>query len=85
MAYRVAISKKAIKQLVKLPTSDYVAIKKTIYTLAETPRPHGCKKLRGRPGYRIRQGNYRIIYEIFEQRLRVEIIAVGHRKSIYLN
>jgi hypothetical protein len=45
--------------------------------------PPGCKKLKGRDGWRIRQGNYRIIYDIFDEILVVEIVAVGHRKDIY--
>jgi len=52
-------------------------------TLADNPRPQGCKKLKGRDGYRIRVGNYRIIYDIFDIELVVDFIALGHRKDIY--
>ena len=58
-------------------------IKQAILNLAENPRPNGCKKLVGRDGYRIRIGNYRVIYEIFDAELLVDVIAVGHRKDIY--
>jgi mRNA interferase RelE/StbE len=51
--------------------------------LADDPRPKGCKKLKGRDGYRIRTGNYRIIYEIFDTELLIDVIAIGHRKDIY--
>jgi mRNA interferase RelE/StbE len=47
------------------------------------PRPHGCKKLKGRNGYRIRKGIYRIIYDVYDNVLTVEVIALGHRKDIY--
>lgn len=85
MTYHITLNRKAIKQLEKIPISDYEAIKKAIYGLANNPKPNGSKKLRGRMGHRIRQGNYRIIYEIDEQHLYVEIIAIGHRKDIYLS
>ena len=51
--------------------------------LAENPRPKGYKKLKGRTGYRIRVGNYRIIYEIFDDILLIDVIDLGHRKDIY--
>jgi mRNA interferase RelE/StbE len=51
--------------------------------LGKNPRPVGYKKLKGRDGYRIRVANYRIIYEIIDQQLIVEVIALGHRKDIY--
>ena len=63
--------------------SHYSAIKKQIYDLADNPRPQGYKKLKGRKGYRIRVGNYRIIYEIFDEILLIDVIDLGHRKEIY--
>ncbi|MFC0776288.1 type II toxin-antitoxin system RelE family toxin [Terrimonas alba] len=62
---------------------DYSTIKAAIYSLADNPRPHGYKKLKGRDAYRIRSGDYRIIYSIFDKILTVEVIAIGHRKDIY--
>ncbi|WP_223682274.1 type II toxin-antitoxin system RelE family toxin [Flavobacterium hibisci] len=61
----------------------YSAIKEHIYDLAENPRPQGYKKLKGRPGYRIRVGDYRVIYEIFDDVLLIDVIDLGHRKDIY--
>ncbi len=61
----------------------YSNIKTAIYSLAANPRPHGCKKLKGRDGYRIRVGDYRIIYNIFDNILTVDVVALGHRKDIY--
>ena len=81
--YTAVLSKKAQKQLDKL--SDYIAepIMDAISGLEENPRPAGYIKLKGRDGYRIRTGNYRIIYDIFDSELIVDIIALGHRKDIY--
>jgi len=58
-------------------------IKEAIYSLADNPRPAGYKKLKGRDGYRIRVADYRIIYDIFDSELIVDIITLGHRKEIY--
>ncbi|WP_194976607.1 type II toxin-antitoxin system RelE family toxin [Aquiflexum lacus] len=55
----------------------------SITNLKENPRPFGYKKLKGREGFRIRTGDYRIIYEIFDSDLIIDVIALGHRKDIY--
>lgn len=83
MTYEIVFSKAAIKSLQRIPEPDYSNVLKTINGLAINPHPHGSIKLHGRNGYRVRQGDYRIIYEIVYQRLIVDIIAVGHRKDIY--
>jgi len=83
MIYKVDILCGAIKQLELLPASDYRAIKSKIIKLAENPRPHGYKKLKGRSAFRICQGNYRIIYEIYENEHTIKIIRIGHRKNVY--
>jgi mRNA interferase RelE/StbE len=83
MAYKISISSKAEKQLAKLPTQFYTKIIENILNLAENPRPSGCKKLKGRAGYRIRIGDYRVIYSIVDSILLVQVIAVGDRKEIY--
>ncbi len=56
----------------------YTKIKKAIYQLSDNPRPNGYKKLRGRDGYRIRVANYRVIYDIFDDQLVVDVINLGH-------
>ena len=81
--YQLLIEKQVIKQLEKIPISDYHQVKKAINELAKNPRPLGYKKLKGRSGYRIRQGNYRVVYDINDQILTVYILAAGHRKNIY--
>jgi len=81
--YTVLLSKKAQKQLDKFSDNIAEPIFKAIASLEKNPRPVGCKKLNGRVGYRIRTGNYRIIYDIFDTELIVDVIALGHRKEIY--
>ena len=81
--YTIVLSKKAQNQLDKLSDNIAEPIITAIAGLEENPRPKGCKKLKGREGYRIRTGNYRIIYDIFETELIVDIITLGHRKDIY--
>lgn len=81
--YTVVLSKKAQKQLDKLSDNIATPIFEAIAGLEENPRPHGCKKLKGRDGYRIRAGNYRVIYDIYDNELIVDIVTLGHRKDIY--
>jgi len=81
--YQVLIGKQAQKQLEKIPEPDYSRVKNSINDLENNPRPKGCKKLKGRSGYRIRQGNYRIIYDINDNVLTVIVLETGHRKDIY--
>ena len=81
--YQIFFTRKAEKQLDKLSNQLVDSILEAIEKLADNPRPVGCKKLKGRDGYRIRKGNYRIIYEIFDGQLVVDVVAIGHRKDIY--
>ena len=81
--YELQFKKKAIKALAKINEPYFSAIIKAIDGLAENPRPLGYKKLTGRSGYRIRVGTYRIIYDIFDNKLIVEIVNVGSRGDIY--
>ena len=83
MTYKIFIRRKAQKQLAKLPANDYKKVKQTILNLAYEPRPAGSLKLKGRDGWRVRQGNYRIIYEIKDNELIITVIDIGHRKDIY--
>jgi mRNA interferase RelE/StbE len=81
--YKIFIEKAVFKQLKNIPERDYQKVMTSIASLANNPRPPGCKKLKGRPGYRIREGNYRIIYEIRDKILSVTVIDAGDRKEIY--
>jgi mRNA interferase RelE/StbE len=83
MVYAITFRDKVIKSLIKINEPFYSAIKKQIYDLADNPRPQGYRKLKGRKGYRIRVGDYRVIYEIFDHALLIEVIDLGHRKDIY--
>ena len=81
--YTVVLSKKAQKTLNGLSDSIVEPIHNAIAALGENPRPIGCIKLTNREAYRIRTGNYRIIYEIIDNKLFVYIVDVGHRKDVY--
>jgi len=83
MIFSINFSKKALKNLEKIHEPYYSTIKLAVYELVKEPKPFGCKKLKGRQGYRIRVGHYRIIYDIFEKELVIDIITLGHRKDIY--
>lgn len=77
------IEKQVEKYLRNVADPDYSRLRNAIEQLAENPRPQGCKKLKGRSGYRIRQGTYRIIYEIHDKQLVVLVIDLGTRQSVY--
>ncbi|AFL80294.1 addiction module toxin, RelE/StbE family [Aequorivita sublithincola DSM 14238] len=83
MTYKVSIKKSAVKILNKIQEPYYSSIKSSILQLGENPRPQGYIKLKGREAYRIRISDYRIIYEIFDNELIVDVVALGHRKDIY--
>lgn len=81
--YTIRLSNKAQKQLDKLSDNIAQPIFDAILNLQDNPRPNGFKKLKGREGLRIRVGNYRVIYDVFDRELIVEVIALGNRKDIY--
>lgn len=83
MPYQLTIKPRAIKALEKINDPAYSNIKTAILDLAHNPRPHGYKKLKGRDGYRIRVGDYRVLYNIFDNILSVDVVNLGHRKEIY--
>ena len=83
MAYTIEFRNKVLKALVKINEPHYSAIKKQIYDLADNPRPQGYRKLKGRKANRIRVGDYRVICEIFDHILLIDVIDLGHRKEIY--
>ena len=83
MLNSISIKPKAFKALENINDPYYSKIKEAIYSLSANPRPAGFIKLKGREGYRIRVANYRIIYEIFDDILLVDVINLGHRKDVY--
>lgn len=82
--YRVELSPSAVSDLKKLDASVRNRVLKVIYGLARTPRPPGVEAIKGHEGtFRVRAGDWRIVYKVCDGRLIVEIIAVGHRREIY--
>ena len=81
--YKLLFKKSVAKDLRVLSISDVRKILQRIDALAENPRGLGSKKLSGQEFYRIRQGTYRIIYEIFDDQLIVHVIKVAHRSNAY--
>ncbi|MES1250311.1 MAG: type II toxin-antitoxin system RelE/ParE family toxin [Chitinophaga rupis] len=81
--YTVLILPSAQKQLNKLPNTIATRIEDKMMELEQDPRPPGCKKLKGRDAYRIRIGDYRVIYEIQDGKLIVTVITIGHRREVY--
>lgn len=84
MTYRIEFSPAAARQLRKLDGRTQRRIQAVVELLAQEPRPTGAKKLVGGHGeWRVRTGNYRIIYEIDDGVLVVLVLAVGHRREVY--
>lgn len=85
MKYQVQITDKILKKLERLSRKDKQRIVEAIDSLVEDPRPDGCKKLKGNcipSRYRIRTGNYRVVYSIQDEVLLILVVEVGHRKDV---
>ena len=84
VCYSVEFKKSAKKSFLTLPKPVIQHITRLIDALSENPYPAGCKKIAGSDHtYRVRQGDYRIVYSVFNARLIVQIVKIGHRKDIY--
>ena len=84
MTYRIEFRPAALRELAKLETSTRRRIAATLESLAKTPRPPGIEKLKGHDQrYRVRCGDYRIIYEIEDQVLIILVLRIGHRRQVY--
>jgi mRNA interferase RelE/StbE len=81
--YSLFILPRARRELAALPKKDFEKVKAAILALAGNPRPSNCSKLTGRNGWRIRVGDYRVIYEIDDPNRTVTVLNVGHRREIY--
>ena len=81
--FSLLILPRAQKELARLPEREFERIRDAIRSLAELPRPPGCLKLSGRAGWRIRVGDYRVLYEIDEGAETVTVLHVGHRRDVY--
>jgi mRNA interferase RelE/StbE len=83
MNYTIQIERSAQKQLAKINSPNFEAISEKILSLEKDPRPPGCKKLTGRESWRIRVGDYRVIYKISDDILLILVIDIDHRKQVY--
>ena len=83
MAYAVILRRAAEKELNRLPEKVHQRIARKLLELENGPGPHGAQKLQGHDGYRIRIGDYRVLYLIDDGVKTVELLAVGHRREVY--
>ena len=83
MSYRLLILRRAQRELGDLPSDKYARLKEAILALAADPRPKHAAKLVSRDGWRLRIGDYRVIYEIDDQERTVTVLHVGHRRDVY--
>ena len=83
MGYIVEIVPRAEKEFLKLPPIEQKKIRNKVLSLEEDPRPFGTKKLRETEYFRIRSGDYRVVYGIDDNRKIVKILSIAHRKDIY--
>jgi mRNA interferase RelE/StbE len=81
--YSVEIVSKAEKEYLRLPQSVRNRFQEIIFSLEKDPRPFGSKKLRETDYYRIRRGDYRIVYSVDDKSRVIKILSMGHRKEIY--
>lgn len=81
--YELRVRPSVAKDLRGLPKADVERILARMETLRDDPRAPGCEKLSGAELYRVRQGAYRIVYEIQDACIVVEVIRVGHRRAVY--
>ena len=82
-AYSIFFRKSVERDLVRIPKRDLARIMERILELAGDPRPRGCKKLSSQERYRVRQGKYRIVYSIQDEKLTVWVVKVGRRRDVY--
>jgi mRNA interferase RelE/StbE len=81
--YRIELRPAAVRTLRKLDPTIRRRVQGAIALLAQDPRPPAARALRGRPGFRIRVGDYRIIYTVTDDVLLVVVVTLGHRREVY--
>jgi mRNA interferase RelE/StbE len=82
--YEVRLARRAVRSLADLQRRDQQRIRAAIDLLAENPRPPSCVALQREAGvYRVRVGDYRIVYEVFDRVLVVQVVRIGHRREVY--
>jgi len=82
-SYRLTLRQSAVKELESLPRRDLARVMSRIKVLADNPRPPAGEKLSGQERYRIRQGDYRILYEVDDSQQVVTVVKIGHRREVY--
>ena len=82
-AYEVQVRPAAARALPRIAHSDRERLQAAIVLLAEDPRPPNSRRLSGRPAYRVRVGDYRIIYTIHDGVLLIVVVTLGHRREVY--
>ena len=82
-SYNIVIKQSVAKDLRPISNKDVKRILQRIEQLAQDPRPLGSEKLSGEEKYRVRQGNYRILYRIEDEIVTVFIVKIGHRRDVY--
>ena len=83
--FEIRFKKSVARDLRRIPAADVRKILKRIDGLAENPRDVGCIRLAGNDKYRVRQGRYRILYQILDKELMIYVVKVAHRSNIYKN
>jgi mRNA interferase RelE/StbE len=83
VSWRIEISRDARKEFERLPTQIQTRIAKAVLALEENPFPHGCKKLKNRDGFRIRIGDYRVLYFADTKLKQIVVGVIGHRCEVY--
>ena len=82
--YDVRLARRAVRSLAQLQRQEQLLIRAAIDLLAENPRPPGCVALQGEPGvFRVRVGDFRILYEVLAGLLLVQVVRIGHRREVY--
>jgi len=81
--YRVELRRRSQRALDRLPKYDFEAVVQAIEELARTPRPRGVEKIKDSDLWRVRQGDYRVVYAINDDQRLVTVVRIGHRREIY--
>ncbi len=83
MRYEIIVIPKAERQFLRLDKTVRDRVAEAMSALRHNPRPRGCLKMTGGERYRIRVGDYRIVYEIYDQTITVAVVGIGHRRDVY--
>jgi mRNA interferase RelE/StbE len=81
--YAIIFRSSAAKELRKLPAPARKQVSELIDSLTRNPRPHGVKKMAGIDAWRIRVGDYRVVYSVLDQQLLIEVVKAGNRREVY--